>query len=270
MPYALASDGAKIYYEADGEGAPLLICNASFSTHLHWRAQVERLSRSFRFVTWDYRGHGRSDVPLEAERYSLAQVIDDLRVVHEAAAGDVPALVGGLSVGGLITLRYALDQPARVTALLLCNSGPGFKNPQALKQWNAMLERAAAKMAEVGLEAYLEGDRAGAELLGANPGSPWVRIAREGVLRSDVRGLTHFARQVAGPVPNLVDRLAEIAQPCLVLVGEHDTAFQRAAEVMAAKLPNARRLVLKGAGHPLNLDEPEAFCEAIERFHSEL
>ncbi len=270
MPYALASDGAEIYYEAHGEGTPLLICNASFSTHLHWRAQVERLSRSFRFVIWDYRGHGRSDVPLEAERYSLAQVIDDLRVVHEAAAGDVPAFVAGLSVGGLITLRYALDHPARVKALLLCNTGPGFKNPQALKQWSAMLERAAAKMTEVGLEAYLEGDRARAELLGANLGSPWVRIAREGVLGSDVQGLTRFARQVAGPVPNLVDRLAEIAQPCLVLVGEHDAAFQRAAEVMTAKLPNAQRLVLKGAGHPLNLDEPEAFCEAIERFRSEL
>ena len=151
-------------------------------------------------------------------------------------------------------------------ALLLFNTGPGFKNPEALAQWRGMLERAAEKMGDVGLEKYLEGSRAQAELLGLHPESPLAAEARRGILRSTVAGLQRFARGVAGPVPNLIDVLPEIAQPALVLVGEKDANFARASHVMAAKLPRAERVEIAGAGHVLNLDEPEAFLREVERF----
>ncbi len=266
MPFAEASDGAKIHYRALGSGPPLLLCTASFATCVHWSAHEEALARRFRVVTWDYRGHGRSEAPAEPERYSLEQVVADLRAIHRTATDDAPAFVGGLSVGGLVTLSYALAHPERVRALLLFNSGPGFKNPQALAQWQAMLERAASKMEEVGLARYLEGRRAQAELLGLQPETECARAVRESILTSSVEGLTRFARGVAGPVPNLVDRLTEIQVPCLVVVGEHDAAFQRASQVLAAKLPRARRVVLKDAGHVLQLDQPEAFMREVERF----
>lgn len=266
MPIVEATDGAKIHYRALGAGPPLLLCNAAFATCAHWSAQEEALARRFRVVTWDYRGHGASEAPAEAERYSLKQVVADLRAVHRAATDDAPAFVGGLSVGGLVTLSYALTHPEQVRALLLFNTGPGFKNPEALAQWQAMLERAASKMEEVGLARYLEGRRAQAELLGLHPQSKLARAVRESVLTSSVEGLTCFARGVAGPVPNLVDRLAEIRVPCLVVVGEHDAAFQRASQVLVAKLPRAQRVVLKDAGHVLQLDQPEAFVREVERF----
>jgi pimeloyl-ACP methyl ester carboxylesterase len=270
VPRVESSDGARIYYEVLGEGPALVLCNASFATHAHWSGQAEPLAKRFRVVTWDYRGHGQSEAPADPDRYSLAQVVEDLRVVHRAAAGEVPAHVGGLSVGGLVAMSYALVHPARVQALLLFNTGPGFRDPEALARWQAMLDRAATKMEEVGLVAYLEGRRARAELLGLNPESELARAARKGILRSSVEGLTRFARQVAGPVPNLVDRLAEIRQPCLVLAGEQDVAFQPASQVLVAKLPRARRVVLEGAGHVLNLDEPEAFVREVETFVAEV
>ena len=111
-------------------------------------------------MTWDYRGHGRSDAPEDPDRYSLDLVVEDLGAVHEAAAGGVPAFVGGLSIGGLVSLSYYLAHPKRVRGLLLFNTGPGFKKPEALAQWGTMLERAAAKMESVGIEKYLEGRRA--------------------------------------------------------------------------------------------------------------
>ena len=67
-------------------------------------------------------------------------------------------------------------------------------------------------------------------------------------------------------MPNLIDVLPEIAQPALVLAGEKDANFQRASHVMAAKLPRAERVEIAGAGHVLNLDEPEAFLREVERF----
>jgi 3-oxoadipate enol-lactonase len=68
LPYATATDGARIFYRAAGDGPPLLISNASFSTHRHWLAQQERLSRRLRVVVWDYRGHGLSDAPDDPAR----------------------------------------------------------------------------------------------------------------------------------------------------------------------------------------------------------
>jgi pimeloyl-ACP methyl ester carboxylesterase len=266
VPFVESSDGAKIFWTAEGSGPPLLLSSASFSTHLHWSGQVPALARFARVVTWDYRGHGLSDAPEEPARYSLAQVVEDLRHVHDAAVGGEPAFVAGLSVGGIVSLAYAQAHRERVKALLLFNTGPGFKNPEALAQWQSMLERAAAKMGEVGLEKYLEGSRAQAELLGLDPAGAQAAEARVGILRSPVAGLQRFARGVAGPVPNLVDSLHQIDLPALVLVGEHDANFQRASHVMAAKLPRALRVELAGAGHVLNLDQPDAFVREVERF----
>ena len=266
MATATASDGAEIFYRVAGEGPPLLLSTASFATHRHWRDQAERLAHRFRVVTWDYRGHGRSEAPAEDRRFSLEQVVDDLRAVHAAAAGDDPAYVGGLSIGGLVSLCYALAHPKRVRALLLFNTGPGFKKPEARDRWKEMLERAAAKLERVGVAKYLDGERATAELIGLDLGSEAAREAREGILTSSVEGLARFARQVAGPVPNLVDRLAEIDCPTLVLAGAKDAAFERASQVLAARLPRARRVVLEGAGHMMNLDQPGAFAREIELF----
>lgn len=268
MPFVESSDGAKIFWCAQGSGPPLLLSSASFSTHLHWAGQVEALARFTRVVTWDYRGHGLSDAPDQSERYSLEQVVEDLRCVHDAAAEGEPAFVAGLSVGGIVSLSYARAHRDRVRGLLLFNTGPGFKNPEALAQWQAMLERAAEKMGAVGLEKYLEGPRAQAELMGLEPGTELAAEARRGILRAQVPGLQRFARGVAGPVPNLVDALHEIDLPALVLVGEHDANFQRASHVMAAKLPRAVRVELAGAGHVMNLDRPETFLREVELFIS--
>lgn len=261
-----SSDGAKIAWRATGSGPPLVLCTASFCTHLHWSSVEEPLAEFARVVSWDYRGHGLSDAPDDPARYTLDQVVADLGAVCEAAIGPEPAFVGGLSVGGLVALSYALAHPERVRGVLLFNTGPGFRNPEALAGWNAMLEKAAKKMEAVGLEEYVRGRRAADQILGLDPEAPAAARPLEGFLRSSVAGLTHFARGVAGPVPNLVDRLHEVATPALILVGELDAGFQRAGEVMAAKLPHARHTVVPGAGHVMNLDRPEAFVTAVRGF----
>ena len=102
--------------------------------------------------------------------------------------------------------------------------------------------------------------------MGLDPDSDGAREALAGIHNSSPEGLQHFARRVAGPVPNLLDDLARVRAPSLVLVGEHDAAFQRASEVMAARIPRVRRDVLPGAGHVLHLDQPAGFLRAVEEF----
>jgi 3-oxoadipate enol-lactonase len=129
-----------------------------------------------------------------------------------------------------------------------------------------MLERAALKLESVGVAEYLKGSRASAELLGLEPDSERSRELRAAISSSSVAGLAQFARCVAGPLPNLVDRLAELKLPTLVLIGELDRAFQASSQGLAAKLPRAERVELAGAGHVANLDRPEAFLREVEGF----
>jgi pimeloyl-ACP methyl ester carboxylesterase len=75
-----------------------------------------------------------------------------------------------------------------------------------------------------------------------------------------------FGRRVAGPAPSTIDRLGEIRAPALVLVGALDGAYLRAAEVMKAKLPKARSVVIPDAGHCVNIEQSEAFDRAVLEF----
>jgi pimeloyl-ACP methyl ester carboxylesterase len=68
----------------------------------------------------------------------------------------------------------------------------------------------------------------------------------------------------------VIDDLARVTQPALVVVGEEDEAYLQAAEVMAAKLPQARRVTIPRAGHIVNIEEPEAFNAEIVKFLAEL
>ena len=266
MATARAPDGTEIFFRVTGEGVPLLLSCASFSTHRHWEHQERALGNDLRVVSWDYRGHGLSGAPDSLEPYTFDRVIDDLAAVHETAADAEPAIIGGLSIGGLVSLVYALRHPERVRAIVLVNTGPGFKKPEALDRWREALERAARRLEERGIAGYLEGRRAQDEILGLDPEKPAARAAREGVLRSSSEALARFARGVAGRVPGIIDDLKQIEAPTLIVVGELDPFFQRAAEVMEAKLPRARKVSVEGAGHVVNLDQPERLERVIREF----
>lgn len=264
-----ASDGVVLHVEAHGEGPPLVFSCALNTTCENWRPQVEPcVAAGLRVVLWDYRGHGRSEAPDDPAAYSMERVVEDLSEVLDWAAPGQAAVLAGLSFGGLASLHFALAHPERVRALLLAGSGPGFKNPKAAAQWQASVDRTASFLESQGVAAFAA--RAADMTVGLHPERAAARSARDAIAGQTPHGLAHFGRRVAGPAPPVIDRLGEIGAPALVLRGEHDEAYARAAEVMSARLPAARSATLPGAGHILNLDEPEAFNAALLGFLDEL
>jgi pimeloyl-ACP methyl ester carboxylesterase len=163
------------------------------------------------------------------------------------------AVVGGLSLGGYLSLAFHLRFPERVAALILCDTGPGYRRDEARAEWNALAERTAQNFEQHGLDA-----------LGA---SPEVTASPQG----NATGLALAARGIlAQRDARIMDSLATIAVPALVLVGAEDTPFLAAADVMAAKIPGATKVVLEGAGHAANLDQPDAFNRAVLAFLDEM
>jgi len=262
----VASDGVGLHVEAHGEGAPVVLSPGYCQTHENFRPQVEPLVRAgYRCVLWDYRGHGLSGAPHDPARYSMAQVVDDLGRVLDHAARGRRAVVGGLSFGGLASLHFTLARPERVRALLLVASGPGFKNPEAQARWEAQVDRIATRLEARGFEGYVDG-RAAPTAIGLRPELPAAQAAGRAILAQDPRAVALFGRRVAGPVPGVIDELPKLAVPTLVLVGERDADYLRAAEVMAARIPGAKHVLVPGAGHVVNVEEAEAFNRALLEF----
>jgi pimeloyl-ACP methyl ester carboxylesterase len=216
-------------------------------------------------VLWDYRGHGESEAPEDDDAYSLERVLDDMGRVLEWAAPGRRAVLGGLSFGGLASLHFAITHPERVRALLLFDSGPGFKQREPQASWEAQVGRIADRLEKIGFEGYVDG-RAAATAVGRRSDLAAAQAAGRAIQAQDPRGVARFGRRIVGPAPGVIDELASIVVPTLVLVGEQDTAYARAGEVMAAKLPNATHVVIPDAGHVVNIEQAEAFNRAVVEF----
>jgi pimeloyl-ACP methyl ester carboxylesterase len=266
MPMLTTSDSVKLYVEAHGEGSPLLLSPGYCQTHENFRPQVEPFaSAGARVVLWDYRGHGKSEAPEDADAYRLEQVLDDMDRVLEWAAPGRRAVLGGLSFGGLASLHFTVAHPERVRALLLFDSGPGFKNREAQASWEAQVGRIADRLEKMGFEGYVDG-RAASTAIGRRADLSAAQAAGRAIQAQDPRGVAHFGRRIVGPAPGVIDELASIEVPALVLVGEQDTGYLRAGEVMAAKLANATHVVIPAAGHVVNIEQAEAFNQAVIEF----
>lgn len=270
MAGLLTTDGVRLYVEAHGDGVPLVLSCGYCTTHENFRPQVEPLVRAgARVVLWDYRGHGRSDVPESDAAYEMPRLVQDLREVLDWAAPDRPAVVGGLSFGGLLSLHFALAHPARVLGLVLIDSGPGFKNPDASARWTEQVERMAKRLESQGMAAMTR-ESAAATSIGRRPELPAAQAAARAIAAQDPAGLARFGRCAAGPAPSVIDELARITAPALVVVGAEDQAYLRAAEVMAAKLPAATHVVVPDAGHIVNIEQAAAFNAVLVRFLEKL
>jgi len=240
--------GCRIAYEVHGLGPALLLTHGYGASMRMWDPQIEALGRSHRLILWDLRGHGESDSPEDPDAYSETATVEDMAALLQAC-GEERAILGGFSLGGYMSLAFHLRYPEKVRALLLFDTGPGYRNDQARDAWNAYAESFARGFEEKGLDALRE--------------SPEVAVARH----RSVRGLILAARGMLVQRDGRVfDSLGTIRVPTIVLVGAEDTPFLQAAEVMTARIPGAVKVVIESAGHASNIDRPEAFNDAVHFF----
>src|SRR5881409_2629891 len=189
--------------------------------------------------------------PDDPAQYSTELTVADTRALVQAL-GVNRAVVGGLSLGGYVSLAFYLAHPEMVEALVICDSGPGFRNAEARAAWNQRAHERAAALEARGLEAM---------------GGRSAEVRQALTHHRSAQGLAHAARGMLAQVDGLViDGLAAIRVPTLIIVGDRDEPFVGACEYMAKKIPNARLEVIAGAGHSSNLDQPAAFDRVLLDF----
>jgi len=245
----LDNNGVTLHYEVHGKGPVLLMSHGFSATSAMWQGQIEPLSRDHTLVLWDMRGHGQSDYPADPAAYSEAATVSDMAAILDAV-GAPTAIIGGLSLGGYMSLAFHLRHPARTRALLIIDTGPGFKNDAARDAWNARGHETAARFDAEGLAPLSKGT-----------------AERARSRHRDATGLAHAARgMLTQRDAGVIHSLPDIKVPSLVLVGSRDTPFLVATDYMAAKIAGSTKVVIPDAGHAANIDQPEAFNTAVLAF----
>ncbi|MGH7333456.1 MAG: alpha/beta fold hydrolase [Candidatus Rokuibacteriota bacterium] len=244
-------NGLDISYEVSGSGPPVLLTHGYSSTGRAWSEQQRALTPRYRLISWDMRGHGETESPTDPAHYSHALTMGDMQGLLRHL-GVERAVIGGLSLGGTMSLAFHAKHPEMVRALVICDSGPGYRNATARAEWNQRALARAADLEARGLEALASGSR----------------DMREAVRRHrSAQGLAHAARGMLTQADSsIIDSLPAIRVPTLVIVGDQDTPFIASCEYMAKKIPGARLEVIKDAGHSSNLDQPEAFNRVLLAF----
>ncbi len=242
MPH-LDHNGVRLAYSVQGEGPAILLSHGFGLTRRMWQGQADHLKDRYKVITWDFRGHGESDYPADADLYSEDHSVADMTALLDHLGVD-KAIVGGLSLGGYTSLSFYAAHPERCAALLIIDCGPGYRKDEARADWNARAEARAVKFERDGLN----GMQAAAE-------------------HRDATGLAHAARGMLAQSDDRVMRvLPQISVPSLIIVGENDVPFIGASDYMVEKIPNAVKRVIPNAGHVSNLDQPEAFNAALDEF----
>jgi pimeloyl-ACP methyl ester carboxylesterase len=264
------NDGVDLVVDVAGEGPGLLLVHGLGGWKEDFADHVDTLARDHTVVTFDHRGHGASDKPADPAAYSFARLVEDTLAVADATGLDHFRLLGH-SMGGMVARKIALQDPARVDALVMMDTSagpiPGF-DPSlidiacdvALTQGKQALKELLDFASALDTPAYKR-------VLADRPGYPEYE-ARKWADLSEIMWAS-IARELAYQSDDL-SAMALLTCPVLVIVGEQDQPFVVASHAMAEAIPGAELVVIPNAGHSPQFENPGAWIAALTGFLSAL
>jgi 3-oxoadipate enol-lactonase len=255
MPH-VSSSGADIWWEAQGDGPPLLLINGLSSASEAWFRLLPHVSADFRVITMDNRGVGRSSTP--RGRYTITQMADDAARVLDAAGVD-SAHVVGISMGSIIAQELMLNAPHRVRSAVLAASNPGGRHSTFPGRRPLMLVATcwARNYASFYRELlpYVYHPLTDPQRIEEDISHSRSHATRGRGLRGQVFGAMGWDR---------FDDLPRISAPVLVLHGADDLLDPVAnAHRLADRIPGAQLVVLEDASHQVFTDQEWAAADAV-------
>ncbi len=248
----------EVFYTIEGEGPWLTMSHSLACNTRAWDAQAALLSKSFKVLRYDTRGHGQTSAT--PGPYTLEQLADDAYGLL-SELGITQTHWMGISMGGMIGQTIALKHPHLFTSLMLIDT-TSRRPDNAQAMWGARITTAKEQGMAVLLDSTLE--RWFTEPFRKNNPDAIKPIA-EAILSTSVDGFCGCCAAIAQI--NTLDRLKEIQCPAIVMVGEHDHGTPPAmAKQIHENLPKSEFLLIESAAHIANIEQPEVFNRAILKF----
>ena len=254
--------GGRLYYESLGTGRPVVLLHGGNLDRRMWDEQLPVLTLHFHVIRYDARGFGRStpaDTTFEA-RHDLYALLQHLAVPRVSLVG--------LSLGGRIASDFALDHPEMVDRLVLAGPGlSGWRDWSAEDStWHVATRRAGNAHDSIGMAlAWLTSDymRAAMEhpqlatrlrVIASDNARYWMGLFRQGDLEREAD-------------PPALGRLSAIRAPTLLLVGDGDSpVIRRIVDTLASSIPGSTVVLIRGAGHMVNMERPVEFNRVVLEF----
>jgi len=253
----ISLDNVNLYYETTGQGQPLVFINGLGSSTRDWDRQVAEFSRTYQVITYDLRGHGRSDKP--AGPYSIPQFAADSAGLLNAL-GVASAHIVGLSLGGGVAFQLALDYVQLVKTMTIVNSAPAMVGitPDAQKE----VERRVAIVRQMGMRAM--GEALAPNLFPKVEHAALRQTFVEQWAKNDPQAYIEATLSMVGW--NVTDRLGSIRCPTLVIAADQDYSPVAIKEAYVKLLPDAQLVVIADAHHATPVERPQEFNAALAQF----
>lgn len=273
MPFIELEDG-RFYYEVTGKGRWLVLLHGAWASHRWWRWQIPELSRHYKVLSVDMRGHGLSS-PLQGA-YSVDGLARDLEIFCQNVGIDELALVGW-SMGGMITMQYCLSYPSKLKVMILIATR-GHRHPSMKRRilfqylqarLSLLIDLASPRKYDRARERFPgEEERVEREVRGMlSPTTPkevfdWVL---NDLIKNPRENYFNIAKSFwdwgAG------EALRKINVPTLIIVGEKDNRTPvHFSRFIQEKIPNSKLVIVKDAGHCVALERPEVINAEIIQF----
>lgn len=257
MPHLACQDGVELHYRVDGDdGAPVLVLSNSLGTDLNmWKPQMRALTRHFRVLRYDTRGHGLSGLP--PAPYDVGRLGQDVLALLDGL-GISRAHFCGLSMGGMTGMWLGVHAPERIMRLALCNTAAKIGTPEIWNARIAAVEKGGMAAIQPGViqRWFTEGFAAAQPEAVAPIAAMLLATAPEGYAAA------------CGAVRDMDQRqaIAAIRAPTLVIAGTHDLATSAAeGRAVAEAIPHAKYVELPAA-HLSNIEAAQAFTDALLDF----
>lgn len=270
MPYAVTSDNVRLYYDAVGQGTPVLFVHEFAGDHRSWKPQLREFGKRYRCIAYAGRGYSPSDVPADKDAYSYKHVMRDCVGVLDHLKIERAHIIG-LSMGGYTTLQVALNYPGRVRSMVLAGTGSGSER-RYTEQFHKNAQALAATFER-------EGATAVAKTYGYGPSRvPFaVKDARgfaefsRHLAEHDAQGSANVSRGFQGARPSIYDfedDIRKLTTPALIVVGDEDDRCIEPSLFLKQTLTASGLVVMAKTGHVVNLEEPDLFNQAVDDFLS--
>jgi 3-oxoadipate enol-lactonase len=246
-----------IYYKITGEGEPLLFIHGLGSSMRSWQMQVPVFSSHYKVITFDLRGHGRSDKPLE--RYSISMFAADTAELMKSL-GITSAHVVGFSLGGMVGFQLCLDAPDMVKSLVVVNSPVTGYKQQSLKQGFQSWKH----FTRVQLTGIVKnGQSNGQQFFPKDEDQQGQTLMERLGINSMLAQANSFWAILKG---NLTDDLSLINCPTLVIASDEDYVPVSIKNAYVSKIPDADIVVIPNSRHAVPIEQVEKFNAVLLDF----
>ena len=255
-------NNTNIGYEDHGIGQPILFLHAFPLNRSMWSGELVTLlaEERYRLVALDWRGFGESDITSDIS--TMEQFADDVAGLMDVL-GMQDAILCGLSMGGYAAFAFLRKYPQRLKGLILADTRPGADTAEGRANRENVARLALSE--GTGAIADLQLPKLVSENTRQHHPEVEARI-RQMINAATPQGIAAASRGMAQRTDS-TDLLPTITCPTLVLVGEHDVLTPPdVAQDYASNIPNAQFVVIPNAGHLSNLEQPEAFLQALSGF----